>query len=97
MQPWVTIKDENLQQQTHEVCTLGLNLFKVIMTYLQPIIPTIAEASETFLNYTFTWKNHSEFLMNHEINAFKPLLQRVEQQQLDDILIASQQDLQKNS
>lgn len=92
-QPWLTIKDANKQQLTHDVCSLGLNLFKIIMTYLKPVIPIIAKASEQFLNCNFTWDNRQEHLANHQINAFKPLLQRVEQEQITAMLEASKQDL----
>lgn len=95
-QPWTTAKDDSKQQQTHDVCSLGLNLFKVLMTYLKPIIPNIAAASEEFLKIEFTWGNYSNYLNNHLIDAFKPLLQRVEQTQVDAMIAASQQDLQKS-
>ncbi|MGO2169437.1 methionine--tRNA ligase, partial [Pseudoalteromonas sp.] len=31
--PWVLIKDETKQQETHQVCSLGLNMFRVLITY----------------------------------------------------------------
>lgn len=95
-QPWVTAKNPEQQQQTHEVCSLGLSLFKIIMTYLKPVIPLIAQASEEFFNSEFTWDNRKDYLANHTINTFKPLLQRIEQTQIDAMLDASKDDLTKS-
>ena len=48
--PWVLIKDEATQRDAHLVCSMGINLFKLLMTYLKPVLPAMAEQVETFLN-----------------------------------------------
>lgn len=94
-QPWVTAKNPELEQQTHEVCSLGLNLFKIIMTYLKPVIPVITQMSEQFMAIEFAWDNRKDYLANHTINTFTPLLQRIEQDKIDAMLHASIDDLTK--
>ena len=40
--PWIMIKDEALHKEVQSVCTQGLNLFRMLMIYLYPVIPEIA-------------------------------------------------------
>src|SRR5690606_18603715 len=40
--PWVLVKDEAKQQQAHDVCSMGINLFRVLMHYLKPVLPIMA-------------------------------------------------------
>ena len=40
--PWIMIKDEELHKEVQSVCTQGLNLFRILMIYLYPVIPEIA-------------------------------------------------------
>ena len=82
--PWVLIKDPAKQVLAHEVCSLGLNLFRVLMIYLKPVLPVMAHAVEEFLNIpVLTWEDRKDPLLNHNINAFKPLIQRLELSQVN--------------
>ncbi len=87
--PWVLIKEPGREQQVQKICTQGLNMFRLLMTYLKPILPVTAEKSEVFLNTEFTWDNLSQPLLSHRINKFKPLLTRIEKQQIDAITQAA--------
>ncbi len=79
MKPWVLAKSTDALPQVHTICTTGLNLFKILMTYLKPILPHTALAVEQFLNTPpLNWENRSVALLNHSINPFQPLLQRVD-------------------
>ena len=81
--PWGLIKDPTKQQLTQEVCSLGLNLFKVLTAYIKPILPNTAKAIEEFLNIPeLTWDNYNNILLNHKINKFNPLLNRIELKQV---------------
>ncbi len=77
--PWIMIKDEDQRDQVQQVCSDGINLFRVIMTYLKPIVPSLAEKSEAFLNVdSLDWTVRETTLVDHKINKFKPLLTRLE-------------------
>ncbi|PCK09937.1 MAG: methionine--tRNA ligase [Alteromonadaceae bacterium] len=76
--PWSLAKQEGNEQLVQDVCTLGINCFKVLMTYLKPVLPNTATASEAFLNSPLPWPEHIEFLGAHQINTFKPLMSRVD-------------------
>lgn len=81
--PWLLIKDEQTKGQTLLVCSFAINAFKVLMTYLAPIMPIIAKNAETFLNAKLSLNNVEQYLGKHKINNYSPLLQRLEQKQVD--------------
>lgn len=78
--PWVLAKSSkpNDRQHTWDVCSTGLNLFRLLITYLKPILPNLTKNVEAFLNTELTWKNREQPLVHHCIQPFKPLLQRIE-------------------
>ncbi|MGI9302981.1 MAG: methionine--tRNA ligase [Gammaproteobacteria bacterium] len=92
--PWVLAKEKGKEQTVQDVCTMGLNLFKVLITYLKPVLPRTAAESEAFLNTgPLDWESLQTALLDHRINRFKPLLTRIEQAPLDAIIEESKQDL----
>ena len=92
--PWVLVKDDSKQQEAHEVCSMGLNLFRVLMHYLKPVLPKMASDSEAFLNTELLWANYREPLLNHAINPFKALMQRVDPLKVQAMVDASKENLQ---
>ncbi|GAB4393569.1 MAG: methionine--tRNA ligase [Gammaproteobacteria bacterium] len=89
--PWVKIKDPEQNQQVQAICSLGLNLFRILIIYLKPILPTLAQAAENFLNCEpLLWEDVVRPLRSHMINQFIPLATRIEQQQIDNLLKDSQ-------
>lgn len=94
--PWALAKEEGKEQQVQDIYSMGVNLFRVLMAYLKPVLPAMAEASETFLNINaMNWADISEPLTGHEINKFKPLMTRVEQEKVDALVEASKEDLKQ--
>jgi len=86
-QPWVAIKDENRQQEVQDVCSLGINMFRALITYLKPVLPELAEKSEHFLNAgELTWDSVASPLLSQEINRFKPLMTRIEEDKVNEML-----------
>lgn len=82
--PWTMIKDPAKQQEVHDVCSVAINLFRVLTIYLKPILPNIAKQVEEFLTIPpLMWEDRHNPLVNHVIKAFKPLAKRIEQQEID--------------
>ncbi len=76
--PWSLAKDPEQHTTVQAICTQGLNLFRILTAYLKPVLPQIAADVESFLNCTaLDWTNIQTPLLDHEINRFKPLLQRI--------------------
>jgi methionyl-tRNA synthetase len=92
--PWQAIKVEAQQTHVHHVCSLALNLFRLLMVYLQPILPNMADKVKTFLNDDLPWDHRQQALLDHRIAAFSPLMQRVDEKNIAAMLEASKIDLQ---
>ena len=85
--PWVLAKDKNKDQELHEICSLGINLFKILVTYLKPILPILSQQAECFLLITpLSWSNYQTPLLAHTIQPYKPLMTRVESKQIDAMM-----------
>ncbi|MEY8768063.1 methionine--tRNA ligase [Francisella philomiragia] len=85
--PWQLAKEEGQEQKVHQVCSQGINMFKVLVAYLKPIVPSIVKNAETFLNIELSkWNDAPIFLRSHKINKFKPLATRIEKEKVDKIL-----------
>jgi methionyl-tRNA synthetase len=85
--PWLLMKEPSEASRVQSICTLGLNLFRVLMTYLKPVLPSMARATEAFLNCEpLSWASIETPLLAHTINPFTPLMTRVEQTKIDAML-----------
>ena len=88
--PWQLAKIEGKEQEVHEITSLAINLFKVLMTYLKPVLPDMARRSEEFLNVdSLNWSDIECPLTNHKINKFKPLMTRIEDDQIEQMVESS--------
>jgi methionyl-tRNA synthetase len=88
--PWQLVKIEGNEKEVHEITSLAINLFKVLMTYLKPVLPEMAIRSEEFLNVdSLKWTDIQHPLINHKINKFKPLMTRIEDDQIDQMVESS--------
>jgi methionyl-tRNA synthetase len=96
--PWLIAKEVGKDQELHDVCTMGLNLFRLLAVYLKPVIPVLAENAESFLNIASqAWPIGAQPLLNHAINDFKPLMTRVEANKITAIVEASKENLEKTA
>ena len=88
--PWQLAKEEGKMQEVHEITSLAINLFRVLMTYLKPVLPEMAEKSEVFLNVdSLNWDDMKSPLLGHQINKFKPLMTRIEDEQIEAMIESS--------
>jgi methionyl-tRNA synthetase len=91
--PWQLAKEEGREQEVQDICSLGINLFRALMIYLKPVLPAMAADAETFLNSPLDWPAKIEPLLNHRIDNFKPLMQRVDPDRVTAMLEASKEIL----
>ena len=92
-EPWKLNKQPDQHQQVQDICSLGINLFRVILAYLKPVLPAMAASGEVFLNDQLSWKNLSQPLLNHRIEPFKLLMQRIEKATVDAMVEASKESV----
>ncbi len=96
--PWLIAKEEGKEAELHDVCTMGLNLFRVLVAYLKPVLPTLTYSAEVFLNSeVHGWIDKLQPLLNHQLNDFIPLMTRVDADKIAAIIEASKENLEKTA
>jgi len=81
--PWIMVKDETQRDDVQAVCTQGLNMFRSLMIYLAPVIPSVAGGAREFLGEeAWRWDDAAQPMLSRAIKKFKPLLTRVENSQV---------------
>ncbi|MGB6188696.1 MAG: methionine--tRNA ligase [Aeromonas molluscorum] len=93
--PWVLAKQEGADAELQDVCSVGINLFRVLMAYLKPVMPLLAERAEAFLGETLTWEGVALPLTHHQLTPFKALFARIEPAKIEAMIEASKEDLAK--
>lgn len=90
-QPWVIAKTDKQSRELHEICSTGINAFRLLILYLKPIVPAMAESSEEFLGVApLQWSDSASLLTDHQINKFKPLMTRVETDKIEKMISETQ-------
>lgn len=86
-EPWKKIKEDGQRDNVHQICSDGINMFRILIGYLKPVLPSLAEKAEAFLNIEpLSWDDLSAPLAGHQINKFKPLMNRIEMSSVDAII-----------
>jgi len=92
--PWALAKDPAKAQEVQDVCSMGINLFRVLMIYLKPVLPQTAERVEKFLRVApLTWQDKDNLLLNHRIEEYQPLINRIDPKQIEAMKMDAQQDI----
>ncbi|WP_370209911.1 methionine--tRNA ligase [Alloalcanivorax venustensis] len=88
--PWSLAKEDGKEQEVLAICTTALNVFRLLVLYLKPVLPGLAERAEAFLDIPpLTWADAGTLLLDHPINKFKPLLSRVDMAHIEAMLADS--------
>ncbi|WP_020408249.1 methionine--tRNA ligase [Hahella ganghwensis] len=77
-EPWKLAKEEGKEQEVVDVCSTGINMFYILMTYLTPVVPEMAKKAEAFLNIQLQWQSTPAPLKDHAINKFKAMMTRID-------------------
>ncbi len=92
--PWVIAKEDGRDAELQAICSTGINLFRVLVGYLKPILPKLAADAEAFLNIEpMRWDSQAQPLVDHAVNKFKPLMTRVDKARIEAMIEASREDL----
>jgi len=90
--PWVVAKQEGRDADLQAICSMGINLFRVLMTWLKPVLPSLTARTEAFLNQELSWDGIQQPLLNHSIAPFKALYGRIEMDKVNGLIEASKED-----
>ncbi|MCR3755148.1 MAG: methionine--tRNA ligase [Candidatus Westeberhardia cardiocondylae] len=82
--PW-KIKIEEKNKSLHNICSMGIHLFRILIIYLKPILPSLANKTELFLNTSLSWNNIKIPLISHKIRPFKILFKRIQLKKVNNI------------
>ncbi|MGB5856138.1 MAG: methionine--tRNA ligase [Oceanisphaera sp.] len=91
--PWVVAKQDGQDDELQAICSVGINLFRILMTYLKPVMPKLTERAEAFLNTTLSWDSVHEPLVDHTVNTFSSLFSRMDVDKVAAMVEASKEDL----
>ncbi len=77
--PWMLAKDPKNAAEVQSVCTQALNLFRVLMIYLEPVLPSMAARARAFFQEpAWTWTAAATPLLSTSINAYEALAVRLD-------------------
>ncbi|MAX52184.1 MAG: methionine--tRNA ligase [Methylophaga sp.] len=94
MKPWALAKEEGKEQEVQAIYSMGINLFRVLIAYLKPVLPKTAEQAEAFLNIEpLNWTDIASPLLGHTINKFTPLMTRIEKEKINAIIEESKENM----
>lgn len=86
-EPWVVRKDETRGEELRDICTVGLNLFRQVVLYLAPILPTLKEQTEELLNCRLdSWEQLQAPLLGSTVGKFKHMMQRVDEKKVNQMV-----------
>ncbi|WP_018994827.1 methionine--tRNA ligase [Thioalkalivibrio sp. ALJ2] len=92
-QPWVLAKQEGREAEVQAISTQGLDLFRILIVYLAPVLPRLAADAAAFLRLdSLAWDTRAP-LVGRSIEKFKPLMTRIEGETVDKLLEASKATL----
>jgi methionyl-tRNA synthetase len=90
--PWVLAKQPDSDIAVQAVCSQGLNLFRLLIILLKPIVPAVAARAESFLQVPpLSFADLDEPLIGHRVATFQPLLTRVERSAVDAMVADSRE------
>lgn len=94
--PWELAKQENSATQLQVVCTTLINAFRILTIYLAPVLPKFAQDVTRFLNVdTLLWNESANLLLNHKINIYQHLMQRVDPLLVEKLIKENQQSMEQ--
>ena len=93
-QPWVLAKQSAEDPEVQAICSTGLNLFRLLVIYLKPVLPVMAEKAEDFLKVErLTWEDSGSVMTGNIIGTFSPLMHRVEADKVMAVVEATREEL----
>ena len=96
--PWQMIKQDGRDDEVQAVCSQGINLFRVLITLLAPAIPHTAEKASRFLGVDVgPWSDLDQPMAGCAINAFEPLMARIDPARVEAMVEASRESLKPAS
>jgi methionyl-tRNA synthetase len=96
--PWSLKKDPSQATKLQDVCTIVLNLYRQLVIYLTPVLPKLAEQTQTLLGETISdWSQSQRPLLGRPIAKFEHLMQRLKKEDVEAMIEAGKEETQPTS
>jgi methionyl-tRNA synthetase len=87
--PWSLCKSEDTFEQGRDVCTQGLNLFRVLITLLAPVVPRLADGAAELFGSPIAWDDLETPTLDRDISPYKHLMARIDKKNVEAVVDAS--------
>ncbi len=93
--PWLLAKVDARRAELHVVCTLAINYFRLLSTYLAPIVPAMARlVADNFLGIAVSdFRAANALLLGHAIRPFATRIDRIDPKNIVAMIEASKESL----
>lgn len=92
--PWEVAKYAERAKELQQICSIGLNLFRLLTVYLKPVLPKLAGDVEAFLDVPpLTWADSGRLLNDHVIKPYRHLMTRIDPRQIDALIEANRESM----
>jgi len=96
--PWVLAKNltgASTKEELHQVCTIGINIFRLLTIYLKPVLPQLAKSVEELLCIPpLEWKDAQDLLLAHTIKPYEHLMTRLDPKHIEAMVEANKESMQ---
>lgn len=91
-EPWNLAKDPSRAGDLQDVCSVALNLFRQLVIYLSPVLPSLAEKTEQLLGGKIEhWDQAAQPLTGTAVAPFKHMMKRVNKKDVDAMIDESKE------
>ena len=87
--PWILNKDPANKNKVHSIASTAINLFRILNLYLEPVIPETSEKIKKYLKCSDNVSEVSNYMKDWEIDSFKPLITRIEDNEITTLMEVS--------
>ncbi|MEK7843607.1 MAG: methionine--tRNA ligase, partial [Pseudomonadota bacterium] len=94
LKPWELAKTGEMKL-LHQVCSVSINMFRMVAIYLKPVLPEMVANVENFLNINPLTSASAQTLLpdGHIINPYKHLATRIDPKQITALVEANKESL----
>ncbi|MGQ3091399.1 MAG: methionine--tRNA ligase subunit beta, partial [Methylophilus sp.] len=97
--PWVLAKNLNDKADEfalRQICSESLEIFRLLSIYLKPVLPSLVQSVESFLNIEpLMWDDINKPLtQEHLIKEYSHMITRIENKQIEAMVDANKENLQ---
>jgi methionyl-tRNA synthetase len=92
--PWALAKQDGKAAELHEICTLAINMFRLLAGFLAPVLPaTSARIEEFLISPLASFDTLAQPLLNHTIAPYAPLATRIDPKHIETMIENSKETL----